>query len=121
MGERADERGILLGAHLLEQAHRDEEEGGLIVVQLQRREQTALADPPATAFLLDVDAGVVAQRRDIALDGASVHLELLGKLLRRQAHLGLAQTREELDDAELLLSLLVDAWHGSSLAFRLRL
>ena len=120
MGERTDERRILLGAQLLQQAHRDEQQRRLVVVELQGWEQAALADPPATAGLLDVDAGVVAQGGDVALDGARVHLELLGELPRGQADLRLAEAREQLDDAELFLSLLVDAWHATSLACRPR-
>ena len=115
MGERTDQRRVLLGAHLLEQAHRDQEQGRLVVVELQGREQAALADPPATAGLLDVDARVVAQRGHVSLDGPRVDLELLGKLPRCQADLGLAQPREQLDDPKLFLTLLIDAWHATSL------
>jgi len=88
------------------------------MVELQRWKQAALADAPATAGFLDVDAGVVAQGRHVSLDRARVHLELLGELPRGQADLGLAQASEQLDDSKLLLSLLVGAWHATSLAGR---
>ena len=118
MGERTDQRRVLLGAHLLQQAHRHQEQGRLVVVELQGWEQAALADAPSTAGLLDVDARVVAQGGNVSLDGARVDLELLGKLPRGQADLGLAQAREQLDDPKLFLTLLVDAWHARSLASR---
>ena len=121
MGERPDQRRVLLGAHLLEQPERDEQQRRLVVVELQWRQQAPLADPPSAAGLLDVDAGVVAQGGDIPLDGARVHLELLGKLAGGQTDFGLTEPREELDDAELFLSLLIDAWHPTSLPGRRRL
>src|SRR5580704_14579185 len=112
MGERADQRGILLGSHLLEQAHRHQEERRLVVVELQRWQQAALADPPATAGFLDIDTGAVAKGRDVALYRPRVHLQLVRELPGRQSDLGFTEAREELDDSELLLSLLVRAWHG---------
>ena len=89
MGERTDERRVLLGAHLLQEAERHEQQRRLVVVELQWWQQAPFADAPPAACLLDVDAGVVPQRGDVSLHGARVHLELIGELARGEPDLGL--------------------------------
>ena len=91
----------------MQEAESDQQQGRLVAVQLHRRQPAACADAQASVGFVDVDAGAVAQRRHVTLHGSLVDLQLIGQLLGGHARLGLAETREKLDDTEELLAGLV--------------